>query len=73
MQNLTVNINQIKELILQIDSNERIELAKFIDKLTLKQRFEKILDLLEKVPLTFEEITSEVERVREAMCSYRSK
>lgn len=72
MENTSVNLNHIKELILQIDSKERIELAKFIDKLTLKKRFENLLKKLENIPITFNEITNEVEKVREEMSHYNS-
>ncbi|MBI5729734.1 MAG: hypothetical protein HY963_01220 [Ignavibacteriales bacterium] len=67
------DLNSIKSVILQFNRDEKIELAKYLDKLTLTDRFEKLFDLLGETPLTFEEITDEVERVREERIKYRTK
>jgi hypothetical protein len=67
------NLEQIKSLILQFSADEKIELAKYMDKLTLKNRFEKFFDSIEEVPLSFEDITTAVEAVREERFKYQSK
>ena len=67
------NIEQVKSLILQFSSEEKIELSKYLDKLTLKSRFEKFFKSLKEIPISFEEITSEVEAVREEKHKYYPK
>ncbi len=68
----TVNfdLEQIKSLILQFNSEEKIELAKYMDMLTLKNRFEKFFDSIKEIPLSFSDITNEVEAVREERHKY---
>ena len=66
------DLEQIKKLILQFNTDEKIELAKYMDKLTLKNRFEKFFSSLEDIPLSFDDITKEVETVREQKYRYPS-
>jgi len=61
---IKLNIDQVKELIDQFDEREREEIAKYLDRITLKDRYEKFLSRKKDVPLTYEEITEEVEKVR---------
>jgi len=61
---IKLNIDQVKELIDQFDEREREEIAKYLDRITLKDRYEKFLSSKKDVPLTYEEITEEVEKVR---------
>ena len=70
---INFDLEQIKSLILQFSPEEKIELSKYMDKLTLKNRFEKFFDSLKDLPLSFEDITSEVEAVREKHHQYHSK
>lgn len=69
---MNLDINQIKKLITQFNDDEKLELAKYMDKLTLKDRFEKLFRSIKEVRLTFEEITTEVETVREEQHKYHS-
>jgi hypothetical protein len=69
---INFDLNQIKSLILQLGTEEKIELAKYLDKLTLKNRFEKFFSSLKEIPLTFDDITREVESVREEQHKYDS-
>jgi hypothetical protein len=61
---IKVGIEQIKELINQFNNEEKEELARYLDKITMKDRFEKFLSSKKDIPLTYEEITEEVEKVR---------
>ena len=70
---MNIDLNNVKSMILQFNKDEKIELAKYLDKLTLTDRFEKLFDSLGETPLTFEEITNEVEKVREERIKYRTK
>jgi len=62
---LKVDISQIKELIQQLDIEEKKDLSKYLDKLTLKTRLKDFINSKRDVPLTIEEITAEVEKERE--------
>lgn len=72
---VTINfdLEQIKSLILQFSPEEKIELSKYMDKLTLKNRFEKFFDSFKEIPLSFDDITTEVETVREERHKYHSQ
>jgi len=70
---MNIDLNNVKSMILQFNKDEKIELAKYLDKLTLTDRFEKLFDSLGETLLTFEEITNEVEKVREERIKYRTK
>ena len=62
---LKVDISQIKELIQQLDIEEKKDLSKYLDKLTLKTRLKDFINSKRDIPLTIEEITDEVEKERE--------
>ena len=62
---LKVDISQIKELIQQLDIEEKKDLSKYLDKLTLKTRLKDFINSKRGIPLTIEEITDEVEKERE--------
>jgi len=70
---MNLDLEQIKSLILQFNNDEKIELAKYLDKLTLKNRFEKLFSSLKEIPLSFDDVTREVEAVREGLHKYHSK
>jgi hypothetical protein len=61
---MKVNIEQIKGLISQVSLREKEILAKYLDDLTLKNRFKRLIARNKNVPLSYEDITSEVEQVR---------
>ena len=62
---LKLDISQIKELIQQLDIEEKKDLSKYLDKLTLKTRLKDFINSKRDIPLTIEEITDEVEKERE--------
>lgn len=70
---INFNLEQIKSLILQFSPEEKIELSKYMDKLTLKNRFEKFFDSFKEIPLSFEDITTEVDIIREERHKYNSQ
>lgn len=47
--------------------------AEYLDEQTLFQRFRKVQDSLRNIPVTFDEITAEVEAVREEMHRARGR
>lgn len=61
---INLTLEQIKELINQFDDKEKEELAKYLDKITLKRRFDKFISSRENIPISLDEITEEVEKVR---------
>ena len=62
---LKLDISQIKELIQQLNIEEKKDLSKYLDKLTLKTRLKDFINSKRDIPLTIEEITAEVEKERE--------
>ena len=62
--NLTLEFDQIKTLINQCDINEKIELAKILDRETFSSRFKTILKSIRNINITDEEILNEVETIR---------
>ncbi|MGA1846343.1 hypothetical protein [Deferribacter abyssi] len=62
---IKIDINQIKDLICQLSAEERKELAKYLDDLTLEKRFMDFINKKKNIPLTIEDITEEVEKERE--------
>ena len=61
---IKIDIDQIKGLISQVSLKEKQELAKYLDSMTLRSRFKKVLAAKKHVSLSFEDITAEVEKVR---------
>jgi hypothetical protein len=61
---IKLNVNEVKNLINQFSLNEKIELAKFIDQMTLKNRLKKFRLTMTKLPISIKEITKEVEKIR---------
>ena len=64
---LNLDYEQLKTLVDQLSSGEKEQLAEYLDEQTLFQRFHKVRDSLRDIPMTIEEITEEVEAVREEM------
>ena len=62
---LKLDISQIKELIQRLNIEEKKDLSKYLDKLTLKTRLKDFINSKRDIPLTIEEITAEVEKERE--------
>lgn len=63
---IKVDVNQVKGLISQFSIKEKEDLARYLDSMTLKKRFKKLLSAKKGIPLSYEEITKEVEKVRAA-------
>jgi hypothetical protein len=63
---IKMDIEQVKDLISQFTGKEKEDLARYLDSLTLKKRFKKLLSAKKGVPISYEEITKEVEKVRAA-------
>ena len=68
---MKININQIKELIQQLNIEEKKDIAKYLDELTLKARLKDFINKKRDTPLTIEEITAEVEKEREERYRWR--
>ncbi|MDP2754037.1 MAG: hypothetical protein Q8P40_06550 [Nitrospirota bacterium] len=63
---IKMDINQVKVLISQFSIKEKEDLARYLDSLTLKKRFKRLLSAKKDIPISYEEITKEVEKVRAA-------
>ena len=63
---IKMDIEQVKGLISQFSSKEKEDLARYLDSLTLKKRFKRLLSAKKDISISYEEITKEVEKVRAA-------
>jgi len=63
---IKMGIEQVKGLISQFSVREKEDLARYLDSLTLKNRFKKLLSAKKDIPISCEEIAKEVEKVRAA-------
>jgi len=63
---IKMDVNQVKGLISQFSTKEKEDLARYLDSLTLKKRFKKLLSAKQDIPISYDEITKEVENVRTA-------
>ena len=63
---IKMDVNQVKGLISQISVKEKEDLARYLDSLTLKKRFKRLLSAKKDIPISYDEITKEVEKVRAA-------
>lgn len=63
---LALNLDQLKNLIGQCDTEEKIELIRYLEDDTFMVRFNRLLSQLKTNELSFEEITEEVEAARES-------
>ena len=63
---IKMDIEQVKGLISQFSIKEKETLARYLDSLTLKYRFKKLLSAKKDITISYEEITKEVEKVRAA-------
>ncbi|MCX8028199.1 MAG: hypothetical protein N3A62_10170 [Thermodesulfovibrionales bacterium] len=61
---LNLDVSQVKALISQFSDAEQEDIASYLDSLTLKRRFKKLLFNKKEVPISIEEITAEVEDAR---------
>jgi len=63
---IKMDVNQVKGLISQFSVKEKEDLARYLDSLTLKKRFKRLLSAKKDIPISYDEITKEVEKVRAA-------
>ncbi len=68
---LSIDFNQLKSLITQCGIEEKTELVRMLEKDTFQARFQQLLRTLKTDELSLEEITAEVESVRER--KYRAR
>jgi len=62
---LTIDFNQLKSLITQCGIEEKTQIVRMLEKDTLPLRFNQFMSKIKTDELTLEEITAEVETVRE--------
>jgi hypothetical protein len=63
---ISIDFSQLKSLISQCDTDEKIELLKLLEKDTFAVRFNRFLNSVKTEELSLEDITQEVEAVRQA-------
>ena len=63
--NLAIDFNQLKSLIAQCGIEEKTEIVRMLEKDTFPLRFHRLMDNIGKTDISLEEITAEVESVRE--------
>jgi hypothetical protein len=68
---LSIDFNQLKSLITQCGIEEKVEIIRILEKDTFPLRFNQLLSKLKADDLTLEEITAEVETVRQKRYSAR--
>ena len=61
---ISLNFNQILELIKQLSAREKIKLSKELEKDTIDKRLTELLKSFQTDELSFKTITDEVEKVR---------
>ena len=64
---IDLDFNQVKNIIDQLPFDEQEKLAEYLDDKTLFAQWRRVKEELKDIPVTFEEITEEVEAVREKM------
>ncbi|QTA78382.1 Uncharacterized protein dnl_06040 [Desulfonema limicola] len=62
---LSINFNQLKSLIIQCGIEEKVEIIHMLERDTFPLRFKRFLNKIKSDELSLEEITAEVEAVRE--------
>ena len=62
---LTIDFNNLKSLITQCALEEKIEIISLLEKETFQARFDKFLSAVKTDALALDEITTEVEVVRQ--------
>ncbi len=69
----TINFNKLKLLINQCGIEEKTEIIRMLEKETFPLRFNQFLNKIRRDDLTLEEITAEVENVREKRYSAKKQ
>ena len=65
---ILINFSQLKNTVTQSNLEEKLELLQLLEKETFSLRFTKFLDSVKTDELTLEDITREVEIVRQKNC-----
>ncbi len=60
-----IDKEQIKNLIQQLDDNEKLDISRYLDELIIEKRIKIFVNRKKGIPLSIEEITEEVEKERE--------
>ncbi len=60
-----IDKEQIKNLIQQLDDNEKLDISRYLDELIIEKRIKIFINRKKDIPLSIEEITEEVEKERE--------
>lgn len=63
---ISIDFSQIKSVISQCNLEEKLELLQLLEKDTVSVRFKKFLNAVQTDELSLEDITNEVEAVRQA-------
>ena len=63
--NLAIDFNQLKSLIAQCGVEEKTEIVQMLEKDTFSLRFHHLMNKIRRTDVSLEEITAEVEAVRE--------
>jgi hypothetical protein len=62
---ISINFSQLKSVIAQCNLDEKLELLQLLEKDTFAMRFNRLLNLVKTDELSIEDITAEVEAVRQ--------
>ena len=65
--NLSLNFQQVLELIKQLPFNEKKELSKELEKEMIDKKLSALLNTFKTDELSYETITNEVEKVRDSL------
>ena len=65
--NLSLNFQQVLELIKQLPFKEKKELSKELEKEMIDKKFSALLNTFKTDELSYETITNEVEKVRDSL------
>lgn len=63
--NVAIDFNQLKSLIAQCGIEEKTAIVRMLEKDTFPLRFHRLMNNIRKTDVSMEEITAEVEAVRE--------
>ena len=63
---IAINFSQLKNIVEQCDLDQKLELLKLLEKETFTVRFKRFLGAIKNDDLSLEDITAEVEAVRES-------
>ncbi len=65
MPTAQLNVKEVKEIIIKFPRKEKMKILRELERDLLPKRFNRLLDRLKDIPLTYDEINHEVEYVRD--------